>query len=172
MSQPRFVQLKHNVRVIPNGAAKHVVVQADTKLLVTAELSDNYLEVEKLDGSMTFAIKDDKEIEDTEMFKVNDVCFDKEMNEHVLISNGKCVLDHSHTEAYKNSHEGLADCVFKPYEAIAIRCVGVETIEAIDAKVPVCGWVYRTVNADHLRKSNVTIEEFRSWMQAATAGRM
>ena len=179
MPKPEFVELTRNVRVIPEGSEDHVVVQAETKLLVLSEDDERVL-VEKLDRSMRFWLTNDdptwtsmgKPFKPTEMFKVNDVCFDTEMKEHVLITNGTCVLNHTNSDAFKVAHEGMADCVFKPCEAIAIRCIGTEVIGATDSRVPVCGWTYREVNPDHLRKSEVTKEQFREWMSACPTGRL
>jgi hypothetical protein len=166
--KPRFVELKRNV--LDESGDTNLVVQAGTKLLVLSD-EETHLIVEKLDQSVSFPVDYD-DVEDTEMFQVNDVCFDTEMQEHVLITNGTCVLDHTDSDAYKNAHEGLKDCVYKPCEAIAIRCIGTEVIGATDSRVPVCAWTYRGVNPDHLRKSEVTREQFSEWMEACPTGRV
>lgn len=185
--KPYFVELTRNVRVVPDGSEDHVIVQAETKLLVLSEDDDRIL-LERLDYSMRFWLDNNdpnwgdmgRPFKPTEMFQVNDVCFDTEMKEHVLISNGICALEHSNQEEYKVTHDGLDDCVFKPYEAIAIRCVGTEVVEAENvgtkagnnSLVPICAWTYRGVNPDHLRKSDVTTEQFRRWMDACPTGRI
>lgn len=109
---------------------------------------------------------------DATQFKVGDVCFDTEMKEHVLITNGECVLDHSSPEAYKKSHEGHDECVYAPHECIAIRCIGTEVIEATDSIVPLCAWTYRGCNPEHLKETDITKEQFEKWLEACPTGRI
>lgn len=56
---------------------------------------------------------------------MNQVMFDTHAKEYVMVSNGRCKLDHSSVEAYRKSHQTqdgiLGECVYEPCEAIAIR---------------------------------------------------
>lgn len=79
-------------------------------------------------------------------FKINDVAFDMEAKEHVMITNGQCVLDHSNPDAFAKSHNnGIDSCQYEPHEAIAIRAFPSENGKAQIA------WTYRSINAANLR---------------------
>jgi hypothetical protein len=80
-------------------------------------------------------------------FKMNSVMFDTFAKEHVKVSNGICVLDHTSTEGYAKTHiSGDGDsCVYAPHEAIALR-------PFIDESGHVTvGWTHRAVDAGDLR---------------------
>jgi hypothetical protein len=82
--------------------------------------------------------------------KMNCIAFDSENKEHVLITNGRCTLDHSSPDAFRESHkreDGSCGCHYEPSEAIAIRVIGTNTLDK--AKLTLA-WTYRGVNAKHL----------------------
>ncbi len=83
----------------------------------------------------------------TAELKINDVAFDMEAKEHVLITNGICKHDHSNPEAFKASHgeRGIGACEYVPHEAIAIRTFPLE-----NGKVQTA-WTYRGVDHTKLR---------------------
>lgn len=162
----RFVALKSAQKVIPeNGNA--FTLNAKTKVRVVVKNGD-VLTVKTLDQRATFFISED-EVEDTEPFKVGHVYYDQEMREYVLVSNGRCVLNHSSPKAFEIDHEkGTTDCVYAPTEATVIRCRGAEVIESADVLVPICGPALRGVNPDDLRDCDITAEEFHRWLEACT----
>lgn len=93
---------------------------------------------------------------------MNCVAFDSENKEHVLISNGSCMLDHSGTEGYRAQHIGRdgkpCGCLYAPSEAIAIRLLSME------GGKPLIAWTYRRVNPAALSESKMTTEEFTEMM--------
>lgn len=78
---------------------------------------------------------------------LNTIAFDKEAKEYVLITNGKCRLDHSSPEAYAQSHNGK-ECQYVPSEAIALRTLGLHHGK------PIIGWTYRQVKMESLSCGN------------------
>ena len=85
-----------------------------------------------------------------EKLKTNCIAFDSENKEHVMISNGRCTLDHSSPEAFRLSHkreDGSTGCCYEPSEAIAIRVIGTSTLDK--AKLTLA-WTYRKVDAKYL----------------------
>lgn len=71
------------------------------------------------------------------------VLFDEHAKEYVLISNGRCVLNHTDPKAYTESHKG-GECQYAHSEAIALRPF------VSNGKVALA-WTYRTVNPCDLR---------------------
>jgi hypothetical protein len=78
-------------------------------------------------------------------FEMNQVCYDRHAKEFVRISNGRCTLDHSSTEAFRNSHKN-GGCIYAPSEAIAYRWVGVTK-----AGDPVIAFTCRGVRPEDLQ---------------------
>jgi hypothetical protein len=101
-------------------------------------------------------------------FKMNAIMWDAFSKEHVKVSNGKCVLDHTSPEGFAKTHIGLGvGCVFAPNEAIALRPFIRE-----DGTVTV-GWTYRSVDASNLRavdKPESIEKQFELAMGAGTKG--
>jgi hypothetical protein len=78
-----------------------------------------------------------------ERLGINAVALDRQAKDFVRISNCVCTLDHSTPEAFREGHKN--GCLYKPCEAVALRCVG------IDPKGrPILGMLYRAVDADQL----------------------
>lgn len=90
-----------------------------------------------------------------EIFKINDVAFDMEAKEHVLITNQICTLDHSNSEAFAKSHgeNGIGACAYVPHEAIAIRAFPTKSGK------PQIAWTYRSVNVANLRTCDQSAKE-------------
>jgi len=78
----------------------------------------------------------------SETIKVGDIAFDIKHKEYVLITNGRCIKDHSSPEAFVASHK--EDCVYAPNEAIALRM-----IPEVHSG-PTLVWTYIGVNAEDL----------------------
>lgn len=92
-------------------------------------------------------------------YRINRVVFDEHAKEYVMVTNGKCVLDHSTPDAFRTSHIGTplthpdlpgralipVECQYAPSEAIALR-----VLTSDGGKVSV-GWTYRTVDPCDLR---------------------
>lgn len=77
-----------------------------------------------------------------------------------MISNGRCTLDHSSTEAFHKSHkreDGSCGCRYEPSEAIAIRVIGVDSK---DTSKLILAWTYRGVTAKHLSPSDYSKDDF------------
>lgn len=83
-------------------------------------------------------------------FRMNQVCFDRQVKEFVRISNGKCTLDHSNSAAYAEAHKG-GECLYAPSEAIALRCVGVNS-----KGDPIVAFTYRRVDAEESAMPDVS----------------
>jgi hypothetical protein len=95
-----------------------------------------------MDADQFHMIRDGYRITKLPDFQSGVIMFDMLMKEHVKISNGICVLDHSSTEGYAATH--APDCVYKPHEGIALRPWIAE-----DGDVTI-NWVYRHVEAADL----------------------
>lgn len=95
--------------------------------------------------------------------KTNCIAFDSENKEHVMISNGRCTLDHSSPEGFKAAHEKdgkMCGCCYEPSEAIALRVLGFHA----EAKLTIA-WTYRKVNPKHLSPvDSITADEFARLM--------
>ncbi len=79
--------------------------------------------------------------------KTNCVAFDKHAKEYVMVSNGKCTLDHSTPEAFKFSHQhndGTNGCFYEASEAIALR-------PFVESDSVLIAWTYRKVNQEDLQ---------------------
>lgn len=81
-----------------------------------------------------------------EQMKTNCVVFDRSRKEFMLITNGKCILDHSSPEAYEKAHDDcdgkVCGCKYRPYEAIVLRIIGFTKTR------PIYGWSYITIPED------------------------
>jgi len=76
------------------------------------------------------------------MDQINNVYFDREAKEYVLVTNRICTLDHSSRETFAASHaKGLASCQMEPHEGIVLRLF-------VDAKTGFVSiaWTYRSIN--------------------------
>lgn len=75
-------------------------------------------------------------------FETGRIYYDMEGKEHVRLSNGTCVLDHSDQAAFKAAHgeNGMGACVYAPSECVALRFV-----ELTKSGEPVIGYTYRGV---------------------------
>jgi len=105
-----------------------------------------------------------------EKMKTNCVVFDRSRQEFMMITNGKCVLDHSSPEAYAKVHNGCG-CKFRPHEAIVLRIIGFMKTR------PIHGWSYITVeeNADLVpapRNSEWFMRAFHSRRTRYSLGRL
>jgi hypothetical protein len=76
---------------------------------------------------------------------LNQIAFDRDTKDYVLITNGKCTLDHSNPEAFQLAHKANnGSCHYEPSEAIAIRIIGMHNNR------PVVGWTYVSVRLQSL----------------------
>lgn len=91
-------------------------------------------------------------------YRQNRVVYDQAAKEYVVVSNGRCVLDHSSPEKFARTHEHVVttmqtrrECQFAPSEAIALRPL------ISDAGKVSIAWTYRAVDPCELR--GVTAEQ-------------
>ena len=75
---------------------------------------------------------------------INDIAFDQDAKEFVLVSNMICTLPHNDPEAFKASHPNGAECTMAPHEAIALR-------PFVDGNKLSIAWTYRRVRAEQLQ---------------------
>lgn len=76
---------------------------------------------------------------------MNKVFFNRATKEKCLLTNGKCVLDHSGKKAYEESHKG-GQCLYEPSEAIVLRVVGFDK----KSGRPIMAFTYIGVNPAEL----------------------
>jgi hypothetical protein len=116
-------------------------------------LSENHSLVASVEGApgVTWRVK---RLPD---YHANRVVFDSHAKEYVVVSNGKCTLDHSSPEGFRTSHQqigefsGCRECEYAPSEAIALRPF------VANGKVALA-WTYRAVNPCYLEAVPPEIE--------------
>jgi hypothetical protein len=81
-------------------------------------------------------------------FATGVTCFDWHAKEEVVISNGKCILDHSSSDAYAVTHAD-SGCIYEPSEAVALR-VSVDHKHFDHETHVAVSWTYRAVTAEDL----------------------
>jgi hypothetical protein len=97
-------------------------------------------------------------------FGTNVVVYDEHAKELVLITNGKCTLDHSSPEAYAVTHnhpDRGHGCIYEPSEGIAVRSF-VNFMPTNNEVTVQLAWTYRAINPHTVTVSeSVTADQFK-----------
>jgi hypothetical protein len=108
---------------------------------------------------------------DGKQFGTNVIVWDSHAKEHVLITNGKCTLDHSSPEAFAVTHnhaEHGNGCLYEPSEGVAVRPL-VSFMPTDNSVTVQLGWTYRGLNPELLKVSeSMTVEQFKEMLSSPT----